>query len=73
VTLRLADFIAFFSDCHGCDPFPWQERLCAQVMVLPTGTAVSAEDIARIGGVMRAALAAAPAVRERLRALRGEP
>lgn len=32
IVLRLADFLTFFRDCYGCDPFPWQERLCAQVL-----------------------------------------
>ncbi len=45
---------------------PRTERLSGQVMVLPTGTAISEQDIARICGVMRTALSAARPVRERL-------
>ncbi len=67
----------FYPGVHRMEPYrscfphahlllPRTERLCAQVMVLPTGTSVSAEDIARICGLMRAALAAAPSVRGRL-------
>lgn len=67
----------FYPGVHRMEPYrscfphahlllPRTEELCAQVMVLPTGTSVSAEDIARIGAVMRAALAAAPAIRARL-------
>jgi len=65
---RMEPYRSYFPHAHLL--LPRTERLCAQVMVLPTGTAVSAEDIARIGGVMRAALAAAPAVRARLKTLR---
>lgn len=32
MTLRTTEFLAFFRDCHGSTPFPWQERLCAQVL-----------------------------------------
>jgi CRISPR-associated endonuclease/helicase Cas3 len=32
VTLSVADFEAFFKDCHGDEPFPWQKRLCAQLL-----------------------------------------
>lgn len=32
MTLRLTDFRAFFRDCYASTPFPWQERLCAQVL-----------------------------------------
>ena len=32
VTLQSTDFVAFFRDCYGYDPFPWQERLCVQVL-----------------------------------------
>ena len=45
------DFPAFFRDIHGCEPFPWQRRLTAQVLDqgawpkvidLPTGTGKTA-------------------------------
>ena len=46
-----ADFTAFFRDVHGCEPFPWQQRLTRQVLDrrawpkvidLPTGTGKTA-------------------------------
>ena len=46
-----ADFTAFFKDVHGCEPFPWQQRLTTQVLNrrewprvidLPTGTGKTA-------------------------------
>ena len=46
-----ADFTAFFRDVHGCEPFPWQQRLTTQVLErrawpkvidLPTGTGKTA-------------------------------
>ena len=49
--LTSRDFAAFFRDVHGHDPFPWQERLTAQVLAerswpkvidLPTGTGKTA-------------------------------
>ena len=49
--LTSGDFAAFFRDVHGCDPFPWQQRLTAQVLEgcawpkvidLPTGTGKTA-------------------------------
>lgn len=49
--LTSGDFVAFFRDIHGCDPFPWQQRLTAQVLEgcawpkvidLPTGTGKTA-------------------------------
>ena len=45
------DFTAFFRDVHGCEPFPWQQRLTTQVLDrrawpkvidLPTGTGKTA-------------------------------
>ena len=49
--LTSGEFTAFFRDVHGCDPFPWQQRLTAQVLEgcawpkvidLPTGTGKTA-------------------------------
>lgn len=37
-------------------PYPVTDRLCERVMVLPTGTAVTPEDVLRIGGVLRTAV-----------------
>ena len=67
---RMEPYRSCFPDAHL--HLPRTERLCAQVLVLPTGTSVSAEAIARIGSVIRTALAAAPAVQERLTELRSE-
>ncbi|WP_419163796.1 type I-U CRISPR-associated helicase/endonuclease Cas3 [Candidatus Palauibacter sp.] len=44
------DFRPFFRDVHGCEPFPWQERLASRVLAegwptiidLPTGTGKTA-------------------------------
>ena len=45
------EFTAFFRDVHGCEPFPWQQRLTTQVLNrrawpkvvdLPTGTGKTA-------------------------------
>ena len=45
------DFLPFFRDVHGCDPFPWQQRLTNDVLErrawptvidLPTGTGKTA-------------------------------
>ena len=63
----------FWPGCHRMEPYrslqpqaslhlPWTERYASRVMVLPTGTAVTPEDIARIGNVIRRALQQAPAV-----------
>lgn len=32
MSLTVADFEAFFRDCHGDEPFPWQKRLCAKLL-----------------------------------------
>ena len=49
--LTPSDFAAFFLDVHGHEPFPWQQRLTAQVLAdgtwpkvidLPTGTGKTA-------------------------------
>ena len=49
--LTSGDFATFFRDVHGYDPFPWQQRLTAQVLEgcawpkvidLPTGTGKTA-------------------------------
>ncbi len=49
--LTAADFADFFREVHGCDPFPWQERLTTQVLEsgkwpevidLPTGSGKTA-------------------------------
>lgn len=49
--LSQMDFAAFFREVHGCDPFPWQQRLAAsvadtgewpEVLDLPTGSGKTA-------------------------------
>ena len=49
--LAASDFADFFRDVHGCEPFPWQQRLTARVLEsgiwpkvidLPTGTGKTA-------------------------------
>ena len=49
--LTTRDFVAFFRDVHGCEPFPWQRRLTTQVLDrgvwpkvidLPTGSGKTA-------------------------------
>ena len=49
--LVASNFADFFRDVHGCEPFPWQQRLTAQVLEsgtwpkvidLPTGTGKTA-------------------------------
>lgn len=67
---RMEPYRSFFPHAHLL--LPRTERLCAEVMILPTGTSVSSEDIVRVCGMLRAALAAAPAVRARLAARRSE-
>ena len=49
-SLTAGDFARFFQDVHGCEPFPWQQRLTEQVLDtgwpsvvdLPTGTGKTA-------------------------------
>ena len=49
--LSCADFVSFFKEVHGCEPFPWQVRLTEQVLEkgvwpkvidLPTGSGKTA-------------------------------
>lgn len=64
----------FHPGCHRMEPYrsrpeglraplPETERLCERVVALPTGTAVGAEEIARIGELVRFALAHGPEIR----------
>jgi dTDP-4-amino-4,6-dideoxygalactose transaminase len=64
----------FFPGCHRMEPYrtldpeagsrlPVTERVVARILQLPTGTAVSPADIARIGSILRAALERPGAVR----------
>lgn len=72
----------FFPGVHRMEPYksyfphahlllPHTEQVCRQVLVLPTGTSVSEEDIARICEVIRVALDHAAPVRKRLKERRG--
>ncbi len=67
----------FTPGCHRMEPYrrlmpeagehlPITERLCDTVLALPTGTAVSVEDVRTISRVLRAALAAPARVRDAL-------
>lgn len=61
---RMEPYRSYFPHAHLL--LPSTEQVCRQVMVLPTGTAVSEQDIARLCGVIHTALKNAPVVRERL-------
>ncbi len=74
----------FYPGVHRMEPYrsnfphahlllPRTEQLSRQVMVLPTGTAITEQDIARIGEVLRTAISAARPVREKLNTLRQPP
>ena len=75
--LTAADFAAFFRDVHGCEPFPWQQRLTAQVfdrsawpkvIDLPTGTGKTA-----VLDTAVFVMAAQPAISPRRRRVRDRP
>ena len=61
---RMEPYRSYFPDAHRL--LPCTEQVCRQVLVLPTGPALSEEDVAGVCGVIRAALKHGPAVRERL-------
>jgi len=67
----------FYPGCHRMEPYrsfyphaglllPHTEGLCNRVLLLPNGTSVSADDAARIAGIIRAAVGNAAAVRRAL-------
>jgi len=67
----------FYPGCHRMEPYrsqahhgglelPATDHVCARVIVLPTGTSVSAGDIESICGVMRLALTHAPEIVRRV-------
>jgi dTDP-4-amino-4,6-dideoxygalactose transaminase len=69
----------FYPGCHRMEPYrsffphaglllPETERLVTQVLILPTGTTVSTEDVTRICGIIRLALQNATEVKMRLEA-----
>ncbi len=81
--LRAENLLArryFYPGCHRMPPYrfsppaggwhlPATERVCDRVMVLPTGTAVTVEDIEQAGRLMREILDQAPKVRSALQAV----
>ena len=69
----------FFPGCHRMEPYrslqphaglllPETERLTERVLALPTGTAMDAGSIARLGQLLHDAVAHAPEIARRLRA-----
>ena len=61
---RMEPYRSYFPHAHLL--LPDTEKVCREVLVLPTGTAVSQRDITRVCGLIRTALENAPAVRARL-------
>jgi dTDP-4-amino-4,6-dideoxygalactose transaminase len=68
----------FFPGCHRMEPYrsedpdaarrlPHTERLAARVLVLPTGTAVSPEDVETVCRIIRTAVTRGAEIRSRLR------
>ncbi len=68
----------FYPGCHHMEPYrsspptggyqlPQTEALCTRVMVLPTGTAVSLADIARMGDLLREMVGNGPEISHHLR------
>jgi len=73
----------FWPGCHRMEPYrsyfpraglllPETERMVTRTLQLPTGTAVSADDIEAVCAIIRAAAEAAPAVRRALAHIVGE-
>jgi dTDP-4-amino-4,6-dideoxygalactose transaminase len=67
----------FWPGCHRMEPYrslypyaghllPETERMSARIMVMPTGTAMSIEDIGTVCNILKTAGAHAPAVRQAL-------
>ncbi len=67
----------FYPGCHGMRPYrekyphvgallPQTEALCARVMLLPTGTAMNAEDVSAVAGLLRFCVQQAQAIAARL-------
>jgi dTDP-4-amino-4,6-dideoxygalactose transaminase len=61
---RMEPYRSYFPHAHLL--LPATEQVCRQVLVLPTGTAASAQDITRVCGLIKTALDNALAVRKRL-------
>jgi len=64
---RMEPYCSYFP--HANLLLPRTEELCAQVLVLPTGTAVSENEIAKVSSIIRVALENAGVVRKRLATL----
>ena len=73
----------FHPGCHNMEPYrseapdqgwrlPHTDEICRRVMVLPTGTAVTPEDIIRMAGVMARIPDHAPAVTAALKTRENE-
>lgn len=67
----------FYPGCHRMEPYrslfphagmllPVTERVARRVLVLPNGTAVGEEDVRKICGILRTAIAAAPEIHSHL-------
>lgn len=61
---RMEPYRSYFPHAHLL--LPATEQVCRQVLVLPTGTAVGPQDVARVCAIIKTALANAPDVRRRL-------
>ena len=61
---RMEPYRSYFPHAHLL--LPATEQVCRQVLVLPTGTAMGAQDIARVCQLIKTALDNARAVRKRL-------
>ena len=70
----------FWPGCHRMEPYrsldpqagdrlPHTEAVAGRLLVLPTGTGVSVDEIERLCGLIRLAVTSGPALRERLAAL----
>jgi len=74
----------FFPGCHRMEPYrsyfphaslvlPRTENLCRRVAVLPSGTSIDVQTIARIGEIIRTAVANSEAVRAGLQQVTSPP
>jgi len=61
---RMEPYRSYFPHAHLL--LPATEQVCRQVLVLPTGTAVGPQDVARVCAIIKTALSNAPAIRKRL-------
>jgi dTDP-4-amino-4,6-dideoxygalactose transaminase len=68
---RMEPYRSYFPHAHLL--VPETTRLAQRVLVLPTGPAVSVNDISEIGRIVKLAMATAPAIRVRLAETQVEP